>query len=98
MKFIPIRELRNNSGQVWKALEAKSELVLTANGKPIALMTPVTGENLESELKAIRRSRAALALERIRAAAQSRGIDRMTMDEIDRVVSDVRRKRRLRSG
>ena len=94
MKFIPIRELRNNSGQVWKALEAENELVLTANGKPIALMTPVTGETLESELKAIRRSRAALALERIRAAAQSRGIDRMTMDEVDQVISEVRRKRR----
>jgi len=96
MKFVPIRELRNNSGQVWKALETENELVLTANGKPIALMTPVTGESLESELKAIRRSRVAQALDGIRHAAQKRGLDRMTMMDIDKVIAKVRRKRRLK--
>jgi len=96
MKFVPIRELRNNSGQVWKALEAKNELVLTANGKPIALMTPVNSENLEIELKAIRRSRAAQALDRIRQVSQKRGLDRMPMGDIEKIIVKTRRKRRLK--
>lgn len=94
MKFIPIRELRNKSGQVWKSLETEGELVLTSNGKPVALITPVDGENLEYELKIIRRSRAALALDRIRRAAQEKGLDRISPEEVDRVIDQIRRKKK----
>ena len=40
-------------------------MVITNNGKPIALLTPLSDENLEETLSAIRRARAANALRQI---------------------------------
>jgi hypothetical protein len=44
--------------------------VLTLNGRPIALVTPASGEDLEEQLLAVRRARAGIALRRLRAADQ----------------------------
>ncbi|MEW6201109.1 MAG: type II toxin-antitoxin system Phd/YefM family antitoxin [bacterium] len=94
MKFIPVRELRNNTGKVWETLRTERELVLTANGQPIALMTPVTGENLENQIKAMRRAKASLILEHLRHSAQKNGLDKMPMSEIEKIIGEVRRERR----
>ena len=38
MKFISSRELRNRPGLVQKELSNQEDLVLTSNGKPVAIL------------------------------------------------------------
>jgi len=94
MKFITVRDLRSNTAAIRKDLASEREIVLTANGRPFAVMTRVEPETLEEELLAIRRARARLAIERIRTKAKAAGLDRMSMDEVDAVIGEARRQRR----
>jgi antitoxin (DNA-binding transcriptional repressor) of toxin-antitoxin stability system len=93
MKFITIRELRSNTAQLRKDLAAEREVVVTANGRPFAVMTRVEPDRVEEEILAIRRARARGALSRIRAKAKADGLDRLTMDQIDAIIAEARRER-----
>jgi antitoxin (DNA-binding transcriptional repressor) of toxin-antitoxin stability system len=93
MKFITIRDLRSNTARIRKDLEAEGEVVITANGRPFAVMTRVKEDNLEEEIVAIRRARAASAITRIRQKAKAEGLDRLTMEQIDAIISEARRER-----
>lgn len=93
MKFIPIRDLRTRAGKVWESLRREDELVLTSNGQPIALVTRVTGENLESGLKALRRARAFMALERIHQAASEKGVAGMSQEDVEKEIHAARQER-----
>jgi len=94
MKFITIRELRSSTARLRKDLQSEGEVVVTANGRPFAVMTRVEPDNVEEEILAIRRARARGALSRIRAKAVADGLDRLTIDEIDAIISQARRERR----
>jgi len=93
MKFISIRDLRKDTAKLRRDLDADREIVLTANGRPIAVMTRVGAENVEEEVAAIRRARARTALSRMRTRAKAEGSDRLSMDQIDAIVAQVRRER-----
>ena len=92
MKFMSIRDFR--SRPIRKDLASDPEIVLTANGQPIAIVSAVEPDTVEDELIAFRRARARIAIDRMRAQAKAKGLDKMTMDEIDAIIADVRRKRR----
>ena len=94
MKFVTIRDLRSKTAAIRKDLEQEREIVLTANGRPFAVMTPVAADTVEDEIRAIRRARAKAAVERIRAQAKARGLDKLTMKEIDTLIAEARRARR----
>jgi antitoxin (DNA-binding transcriptional repressor) of toxin-antitoxin stability system len=94
MKFITIKDLRSSTAQLRKDLEAEREVVVTANGRPFAVMTRVDPDGVEDEILAIRRARARAALSRMRAKAKADGLDRLTMDEIDAIIAKARRERR----
>jgi len=98
MKFITIRELRSNSAQLRRFLAKNEKLVLTSNGKPLALLTAVVEENLEEELMMMRRVRAMLALERIREQARQNGLDRLSSAEIEKIISRSRKSRRKKKA
>jgi len=93
MKFITIRDLRSNTARIRKDLEAEGEVVITANGRPFAVMTRVKPDKLEQEIVAIRRARAASAISRIRQKAKAEGLDRLTMEQIDAIIAEARRER-----
>lgn len=94
MEFVSVRELRIQPGQVWKRLSESNELVITSNGKPIALLSGVTDETLEQTLTALRRARAQVAVSQLRASAQARGADNMATAEIDAEIRAARKARR----
>ncbi len=94
MKFVTIRELRSKTASIRKDLAQEREIVLTANGRPFAVVTPVEPDSVEEELQAIRRARAKVAVERLRTQARAKGLDRLTMGEIDAIVAETRRARR----
>ncbi len=89
MKFVSVRELRGRSGQVWKHLDG-GDVVVTSNGKPIALLSPVREGDLERSLATIRRARALDAVADLQAAAAGRKI---TAREVDAEIAAVRKGR-----
>jgi antitoxin (DNA-binding transcriptional repressor) of toxin-antitoxin stability system len=92
MKFINIRDFRENTSAIRKEMDVdREEIVLTVNGQPSAIVTPVDSDNLEEQLAAIRRARAAVAIDRARQIARERGLDKMSMKEVDDLVRSWRR-------
>jgi len=94
MKFITIRDLRSKTAAIRKDLEQEREIVLTANGRPFAVITPVRSDTVEDEIRAIRSARAKAAVERIRIQAEVRGLDKLTTKEIDTLIAETRRGQR----
>ena len=74
MRFISVREFRGKSGDVWKELAEEQELVITSNGKPIAIISAVSEETLEDSLRAIRRARAMAAVDAMQRQSAKRGL------------------------
>jgi antitoxin (DNA-binding transcriptional repressor) of toxin-antitoxin stability system len=97
MKFLSVQDLRSKSADVWKGLEAEREMVVTANGRPIAILSAVTEDTLEATLAAFRRSRAVAAVSEIQRRSVQQGADSITPAEIDAEITAVRRARRQRS-
>jgi antitoxin (DNA-binding transcriptional repressor) of toxin-antitoxin stability system len=93
MKFLSTRDLRNRPGYV-RDLAQKDDLVLTANGKPIAILVGVDEDEFEEAARAIRRAKAQLALSRMRRQAATRGTDRLSSAEIDAEIRAARAKRK----
>ena len=96
MKFISIRDLRKDTAGLRRDLEAHREIILTASGKPIAVMTRVGPDDVEEEILAIRRARARGALSRMRGRAKAEKLDRLSMDQIDAIVAQTRHGRASR--
>ena len=93
MKFISVRDLRGRSAEVWKELPLEREIVVTSNGRPIAILSAVSESNLEESLSAIRRARAAEAVMSLQRRSVEKGTDSMFMEEIDAEIKAVRKKR-----
>ena len=94
MKFVTVRELRGRTSELWNELARQRELVVTSNGKPVAILSATDGESLEASLRNIRRCRAADALSGLQRDSVRRGLDRLTMDEIDEEIQAVRKGRK----
>jgi prevent-host-death family protein len=93
MKFLSVRDLRGKPAQIWKELAAEREMVITSNGRPIAILASISDSNLEESLAAFRRARAVEAVASLQRHSVQRGTDRITMDEIDAEIDAVRKKR-----
>ena len=93
MKFISVRDFRIRPGDVWKQLKVYKDIIITSNGKPIAILNPVEDSNLESSITALRRARALLALEEIQKDSVVRGLDKLTEDEIEEEIKAARLER-----
>jgi antitoxin (DNA-binding transcriptional repressor) of toxin-antitoxin stability system len=91
MKFITVRDLRTTPAQIWKELPGEQEIVITNNGKPIALLTPLSDADMEDTVAAVRRARAVTALKKIRNLADSTGRSKMTMEEINKEIQEYRK-------
>jgi antitoxin (DNA-binding transcriptional repressor) of toxin-antitoxin stability system len=93
MKFLSVRDLRGKSAQVWKELPAEREMIITNNGRPIAILSAITESNLEESLRAFRQARAVEAVARLQRRSVEQGMDRLTMDDINAEIKAVRKKR-----
>jgi antitoxin (DNA-binding transcriptional repressor) of toxin-antitoxin stability system len=93
MKFISVRDLRGKSAEVWKELPAEREVVVTSNGRPIAILSAVSESNLEESLSAIRQARASEAVMSLQRRSVEKGTDSIAMEEIDAEIKAVRKKR-----
>ncbi|MBS3984756.1 MAG: type II toxin-antitoxin system Phd/YefM family antitoxin [Selenomonadales bacterium] len=93
MKLVSVRELRQHLSEIWGLLREEGDLVVTSNGTPIALLSDISGGNLEEYLRHIRRIRATLAVNSMQTRSHKLGLDRMPDEEIDAEVEETRRNR-----
>lgn len=94
MEFITVRDLRLRPAEVWDKLLQQQELVLTSNGRPMAVIADVRGDNVEETLAALRRARAQAAISRLRQAAAAAGCDSMSDADIEAEIAQARKERR----
>lgn len=97
MKYVTVKDFRTSSTSIWKTLPQEQEMVITYNGKPIALLTPLSDKsdkNLEETISAIRRVRAINAVKLIQENAIKNGTDKMTLEEINYEIKMSRKERK----
>jgi prevent-host-death family protein len=93
MRYVSVRDLNTKPKEVWNKVR-EDDVVVTSNGKPIAILTEASEATLDRRLKALRRSRALLAIEEMQKLAAERGLDRLTDKEIEAEIRAVRKNRR----
>lgn len=93
MQFISVRELRGNAARIWEKLPTEREMVVTNNGRPVAILSTVGESNVEESLLAIRSARATAAVARLQRRSVERGLDKLRPEEIEAEIKAVRRKR-----
>jgi len=93
MKFLSVRDLRGKSAEVWKELPEEREMIITSNGRPIAILAAINESNLEESLSAFRQARAVKAVASLQRRSAELGTDSITMEEIEAEIGAVRKKR-----
>jgi len=94
MDYIAINELKKPRA-VRERLAAAEEMLLTNNGRPIAVLLYVgDDDDPEDVLMAARDARSQIALRRIREHARRTGAAKWTAPEVDELVAKTRRGRR----
>lgn len=93
MRFLTVRDLRGKSAQIWKDLPEEREMVITSNGRPIAILAAISESNLEESLTAFRQARAVEAVAALQRRSADQGTDTISMEEIDAEIKAVRKKR-----
>ncbi|QLQ06157.1 MAG: type II toxin-antitoxin system prevent-host-death family antitoxin [Anaerolineae bacterium] len=94
MEFVTIRDLRLKPGDVWGRLRQQRELILTSNGRPVAVIVGVEEGDLEETVAALRRARVQAAVARLRRAAAANGTSKASAAEIEAEIAQTRRERR----
>lgn len=94
MKFVTVRDLRNKPGQIRQSLSKEKDIVLTSNGRPFAIITLTSEDELEKSLVMMRRIRAENAVNSIQKNSIEKGKDKISIDEINAEISTVRKARK----
>jgi len=92
MNFISAKEFRINPGKIWNQLKNDKDIVVTSNGKPIAILNPIYDNDIEVTLEILQRLRALKAVEDLQAEAVKTGLDKMSDKEIDQIIKKVRQE------
>lgn len=90
MKFITVRDFRTSPGKIWKQLPIEQEMVITNNGKPIALLTPLSDADLENTVKAVRTARAINAVRQMQEISIKNKNNLLSEEEIQREIDVYR--------
>jgi len=96
MKMVASRELAASPAKVWRLLAEEGSVVITKNGRPRGILLPTSVDTLLGDLQEQTRARARRAVSEVRRDAAKRGLDRMSMEEIDAEIAASRRARRRR--
>jgi prevent-host-death family protein len=94
MRFITARELRSSSANLWEELVNEKEIVVTLNGRPVALLTPVDDSNFDESLQEVRRAKALSLVRQLQLKSMAAGTDKITLDEINKEIRQARRQQK----
>ena len=87
MKFVSVRDLRGRSGDIWRELPAEREMVITNNGRPVAIL-------VEEALASFRRARAVDAVASLQRRSVAGGTNELADADISDEIAAARRARR----
>lgn len=90
MKFISVRDFRTSPAKIWKELPIEQELVVTNNGKPIALLTPLSDVTLEDTLSAVRKAKATNAVRLMQQKSINLQNNEISLEEIENEIRETR--------
>jgi prevent-host-death family protein len=91
MKFLTVRDLRSKSSQIWKELRNEQEMIITNNGRPVAILSSIDDSNFERSLNSIRRARAIEAVSSLQRDSINQKTNKISLDEINREIKEVRK-------
>jgi antitoxin (DNA-binding transcriptional repressor) of toxin-antitoxin stability system len=94
MRFVSVRDLRGRTAELWRDLATAREMVVTNNGKPIAILSATDEDSFEDSLRALRRCRAGDALGKLQRDAELRGLGELSATETQ---AEIRASRKRRS-
>ncbi|MCY0865226.1 MAG: type II toxin-antitoxin system Phd/YefM family antitoxin [Sulfobacillus sp.] len=94
MRLVSVRDLRTQTRRISEWLATSEEIVVTSNGKPIGILSPVTEDSLEFELLALRQVRAVRALNRLQELSHQSGLDQLSDEDIAQEIVAARRSNR----
>jgi hypothetical protein len=95
-KWIASREFSASPGRALAAVSRAGRVLVTANGKPKAIMIPTSEGTFASDLELLDRVDLARAIGAIRSEAVINGSDALTIRQIDAEVAAVRAARKRR--
>jgi antitoxin (DNA-binding transcriptional repressor) of toxin-antitoxin stability system len=90
MRFLSVRDLRGKSAEVWRDLPDEREMVITSNGRPVAILAAVDEATVEESLAAFRQARAVEAVASLQRRSTAAGAHQITAAEIDGEIGAVR--------
>jgi antitoxin (DNA-binding transcriptional repressor) of toxin-antitoxin stability system len=94
MRFVTVRDFRTESANIWATLPQEQEMVITNNGKPVALLTPISDKTLEETISAVRKARAINAAKLLQQQSIKNGTDKITLKEINNEIKKTRKERK----
>ena len=94
MKFVSVRDLRGRSAEIWRELPGEREMVITSNGRPVAILATVSESNLEESLAAFRQARVVEAVSSMQRRASATGAEAITAADIEAEISAARAARK----
>ena len=89
--MIASRELSSKPGMVLSKVATEGAMVVTRDGRPMAILTPTSAESLVEDLQEIAFSQARRAVRNMRAAADKVGVSLMSFEEIETEIQAVRK-------
>jgi hypothetical protein len=95
-KWLASREFSAHPGRALATVGRAGRVLVTANGKPKAIMIPTSEATVSRDLEMLDRVALAQAVEAVRHGSVVNGTDAVTMDEINAEVAAVRTARRPR--
>jgi antitoxin (DNA-binding transcriptional repressor) of toxin-antitoxin stability system len=94
MKFVSVRDLRGRSAEIWRELPGEREMVITSNGRPVAILAAVSESSLEESLAAFRRARAIDGVSSMQRRSTATGADTIPAADIEAEIAAVRQARK----
>ncbi|MBI4698499.1 MAG: type II toxin-antitoxin system prevent-host-death family antitoxin [Nitrospirae bacterium] len=94
MKFVTVRDFRIRPGSVWSNLGKNEDVIITSNGKPIAILTGVSDVNFDETMKMLRRAKAEIAISRMRRKSLLKGLSKLSQKEIESEIISARKGRK----
>ena len=93
-KWLASREFSAHPGRAMATVSRAGRVLVTANGKPKAIMIPTSEATFSRDLEMLDRVALTQAVEAIRSDSVMNGTDALTMKAIDAEVAAVRTARR----
>jgi hypothetical protein len=93
MKAISVRDFEARPDEVWEQLQNEHNLLVTDEGRLVALLLDIDEDNLAATLVALRQARAQVAVVRLRRSAVESGRDQLSTSDIEAEIAASRRER-----